>query len=72
MKKIIRLTEGDLHRIVKESVKRILKEAEDNYPRLSVEKSRPSDLPPGDEDIKYNGDIPQEVWDALRKGNYGD
>lgn len=26
MKKVIRLTEGDLHRIVKESVKRILKE----------------------------------------------
>ena len=27
MKKMIRLTEGDLHRIVKESVKRVLKEA---------------------------------------------
>lgn len=72
MKKIIRLTESDLHRIVKESVQRILKEVEDNYPRLSVEKSRPSDLPPGDKDIKYNGDIPQEVWDALQRGDYGD
>jgi hypothetical protein len=29
-RKLIRLTEGDLHRIVKESVKRILKEARDN------------------------------------------
>ena len=29
-KKIIRLTEGDLHRIVKESVNRILKEVRDN------------------------------------------
>lgn len=29
MKKIIRLTESDLHNIVKESVNRILKEAED-------------------------------------------
>ena len=28
MKKIIRLTESDLHRIVKESAKRIIKEAE--------------------------------------------
>ena len=26
MKKVIRLTEGDLHRIVKESVKKVLKE----------------------------------------------
>ena len=29
MKKLIRLTEGDLHRIVKESVRRILKENDD-------------------------------------------
>ena len=28
MKKLIRLTEGDLHRIVKESVKRVLNESE--------------------------------------------
>ena len=28
MKQVIRLTEGDLHRIVKESVKRILKETD--------------------------------------------
>jgi hypothetical protein len=34
MKKIIRLTESDLHRIVKESVKRILKE--DNSLELRV------------------------------------
>lgn len=32
MKKIIRLTEGDLHRIVKNSVKRIMKEARKNRP----------------------------------------
>ena len=30
-KKLIRLTEGDLHRIVKESVNRILKESETDY-----------------------------------------
>ena len=30
-KKLIRLTEGDLHRIVKESVNRILKEEYDKY-----------------------------------------
>ena len=31
MKKIIRLTESDLHRIVRESVKRILKESNDEF-----------------------------------------
>lgn len=31
MKKIVRLTEGDLHRIVKESVGRILNEYEEIY-----------------------------------------
>ena len=30
-KKLIRLTESDLHRIVKESVNRILKENDENY-----------------------------------------
>lgn len=30
-KKLIRLTEGDLHKIVKESVKRILKESDDEF-----------------------------------------
>ena len=28
MKKIVRLTEGDLHRIIKESVNRIIKESD--------------------------------------------
>ena len=32
MKKVIRLTEGDLHKIIKESVKKIIKEGfEDDY-----------------------------------------
>ena len=71
MKKIIRLTESDLHKVIKESVKKVLKEVEDNYPRLSVEKSRPGDIPPGDEDIHYYGDINPDVWDALARGDYG-
>ena len=33
-KKLIRLTEGDLHRIVKESVNRILRE-NDDYDRMN-------------------------------------
>lgn len=63
MKKIIRLTESDLHRIVKESVQRILKE---------VERSRPGDIPPGDEDIYYPGDVNPDVLAALERGDYGD
>lgn len=31
MKRLVKLTEGDLHRIVKESVKRILREGLNNY-----------------------------------------
>ena len=33
MKRVVRLTEGDLHRIVKESVKRVLREEDDIYKR---------------------------------------
>ena len=40
MKKIIRLTEGDLHKIIKESVKKIISE---------IERSHPGDIPPGDD-----------------------
>ena len=68
MKHVIRLTESDLHRIVKESVQRILKEIKDDYPRLSVEKSRPGDIPPGDEDVHYPGDVNPDVLDALQRG----
>lgn len=62
-KKLIRLTESDLHKIVKESVNRILSE---------IERSRPGDIPPGDEDIYYHGDINPDVWDALQRGDYGE
>ena len=72
MKKIIRLTESDLHRIVKESVKKILREIDDDYPRLSVERNRPGDIPPGDEDIHYSGDVNPDVLAALERGDYGD
>ena len=62
-KRLIRLTESDLHRIVKESVNRILSE---------IERSHPGDIPPGDEDIYYHGDINPDVWDALQRGDYGE
>ena len=71
-KRLIRLTESDLHRIVKESVQKILKEmGDDNYPRLSVEKSRPGDVPPGDQDIHYPGDVNPDVLDSLQRGDFG-
>lgn len=61
MKQIIRLTEGDLRKIVKESVKKVIKEMERSFPN-SV---------PGDEDIHYPGDINPDVWDSLQRGDYG-
>jgi len=61
MKQIIRLTEGDLHKIIKESVKKVIKEMERSFPN-SV---------PGDEDIYYPGDINPDVWDSLQRGDYG-
>ena len=37
MKQIIRLAESDIHRIVKESVKRILKENQNNYRGIELQ-----------------------------------
>ena len=58
MKKIIRLTETDLHRIIKESVNRIIKEANwsnayDDDPRgdnARLEDLYPDDFPENDEE----------------------
>jgi hypothetical protein len=75
MKKIIRLRESKLKQIIAESVRRVLNEtrldAEDNFPRLGCEKSRPGEIPPGDEDIYYPGDFNPDVWDALQRGDFG-
>lgn len=62
-KQVIRLTEGDLHNIIKESVKKVISE---------MERSFPGDIPPGDEDIYYPGDINPDVWDSLQRGDYGE
>jgi len=62
-KQIIRLTEQDLRKVIKESVKRIINE---------IERSHPGDIPPGDEDIYYPGDINPDVWDSLSRGDYGE
>ena len=62
MKQVIRLTEADLHKIIKESVKKVINEMERSFPN-SV---------PGDEDIHYPGDINPDVWDSLQRGDYGE
>jgi predicted SpoU family rRNA methylase len=36
MKKVIRLTEGDLHRIIKESVKKVIREWGDDIPQFII------------------------------------
>ena len=63
MKHTIRLRESELKRIISESVKKVLNE---------IERSHPNDIPPGDEDIYYHGDINPDVWDALQRGDYGE
>ena len=42
MKQVIRLTESDLHRIVKESVQRILKEQDDWDAHLQQDDNEPT------------------------------
>ena len=63
MKKIIRLRESKLKQIIAESIKHTLNE---------MERSFPGDIPPGDEDIYYPGDINPDVWDALQRGDDDD
>ena len=36
-KKLVRLTEGDLHRIIKESVNNVLKEGQDNTSHIDID-----------------------------------
>lgn len=57
-KKLIRLTEGDLHRIVKESVKKILKEEEVNGQLFGLSKLQGRELYDSiDENLKqFDGD----------------
>lgn len=76
MKKRVRLTESELRHMITESVRSVLNETrfdtEDNFPYLGCEKSRPGDIPPGDEDVYYPCDINPDVWDALQRGDFGD
>ena len=60
MKKIVRLTESDLHRIVKESLGRILKESEDDVLEQTIEKCRRPYR-----NFKYNGNEADRYTDTL-------
>ena len=70
-KKRIRLTESDLHRIVKEAVKRVLRESEDNrtFPEGFTEYDN-NDIDFGDHYVEYSvrdgngelGDEEGEYW----------
>ena len=58
-KNIIRLTEGDLHKIVKESVERIIREMDEgNYPAWGQQSQKAMGL---------NPEITQNKADSLRK-----
>ena len=60
MKKIIRLTESDLHRIVKESVRRILGEEKKPHMGPSVERAFLGDDEEEDDEKKLVP--PEESW----------
>lgn len=70
MKRTVRLSENNLKGIISETVRQVLKESildkEDNYPRLGCEKSRPCDVPPGDDDVHYPCDVNPDVWNELQ------
>lgn len=60
MKKLVRLTEGDLHRIIENSVKRVLRESDYDYPHYyDMYKDEPY----------LFDDANQNVWDD--RGAYG-
>lgn len=60
-KKLKKLEEG-IH-FTKEELNRFLTE---------IERSTPNDLPPGDDDIYYPGDVNPDVLDSLQRGDFGD
>lgn len=67
MKKVIRLTESDLHRIVNESVQRILKESEwDTY--LQQDDDEPTTFEY--DDMTFDERIASEIIDDIRNGSY--
>lgn len=71
MKKIIRLTEGDLHRIIKESVKRTLNEGSfsNNYKECLrlLEKAKSAIMIDYTNDADYDENDP--YYDELNKGH---
>lgn len=74
MKQIVRLTEEDLHRIVKESVNRILNETGkkvtkgksywNDSNKRQTNKRQTYEYPYDEMDIKYTGGRPGVMWDA--------
>ena len=74
MKKIIRLTESDLHKIVKESVEKILKEGVPDPSDYLWGGPDPSDYlwdEPGNRDFEHNDEEDDEPFDFDEK-YYGD
>ena len=63
MKKIIRLTETDLHKIIKESVKRIIKEGDFGGPDADLEDLYPDDFSKEDEEPL------SDIWKRKKEDN---
>ena len=65
-KKLIRLTESDLHRIVKESVRKILKEDDGSYKGVFIHGNKPDEwwIPKIDACFKKGWSV-EEIQQAL-------
>jgi hypothetical protein len=66
-----RLIENQMKHMIARSVRKTLKEmTDDDEERLPCEKSRPGDIPAGDKDIYYPGDVKPDVLAALSRGEF--
>ena len=63
-KKLIRLTESDIHRIVKESVKRVLKE--DNSGSYTIPQH---EFNGSLKNLTYSRKMAKQAYEAIEKGN---
>ena len=63
-KKLIRLTESDIHRIVKESVNRVLKEENDGSYTIQQ-----YELEGSLKNLAYSRNMAKKAYEAIKKGN---
>ena len=70
MKKIIRITESDLHNIIKESVKKVLREGIDGYPEAGMPHYAMASQNSIDNGYEYEGELHSEFKDGYIVSKY--